>query len=175
MNMTNTNANSETGVARELPVGMHEGIPDDGDSTWANAPRSILQSALAALSDGRISEAVAHFHDRFDFNDHALALEFMDKFRLTEFFQKARELFPDTTLELVSLFESGVHEIAQWKLSATQIVPYGSISYRFPISLHGSTIARVERGRIVEWSDYYDQASSRRIGLASLFTEWIDY
>jgi ketosteroid isomerase-like protein len=175
MSVTNINANSETTVPGGLSAGMHEGIPDDGDSTWVNAPRSILQSALTALSDGRISEAVAHFHDSFNFNDHALALEFTDKPRLTEFFQKARELFPDTTLEIVSLFESGDHAVAQWKLSATQTVPYGPISYRSAILLQGSTIARVEHGRIVEWSDYYDQASSRRMALASFFTEWIEY
>jgi hypothetical protein len=85
-------------AAGGLPAGIEEGIPDEGDSTWGNAPRSILQSALAALSDGRISEAVAQFDDGFNFNDHALALEFTDKLRLTEFFQKTRELFPDTTL-----------------------------------------------------------------------------
>ncbi|HXZ80199.1 MAG TPA: ester cyclase [Terriglobales bacterium] len=177
MSVTNINVNSESTIAHELPAGMHEGIvlPDDADSTWLNAPRSILQSALAALSDGRISEAAAHFDEGFKFNDHALALEFTDKLRLTEFFQKAREQFPDAALKLISLMESGDHAIAEWKLTATQTVPYGSISCRFPVSLQGSTIVRVERGRIVEWSDYYDHASSRRMGLASHFTDWIEY
>jgi hypothetical protein len=118
---------------------------------------------------------VEQFDEPFTFNDHALALEFTDKPRLTAFFEKSRELFPDSTLEIVSLFESGDHAIAQWKLSATQTVPYGSISCRLPISLQGSTIARVEHGKIVEWSDYYDQSSSRRVSLAAFFTEWIEY
>ena len=177
MSVTNINTNSESTVARESPAGMHEGIllPDDGDSTWVNAPRSILQSALAALTDGRIPEAVARFDERFKFNDHALTLVFTQKTLLTEFFQKSRELFPDTTLEVVSLMESGDHAIAEWKLTATQTVPYGSISWRSRISLLGTTIVRIENGRIVQWSDYYDYASSRRMGLASYFTEWIEY
>jgi ketosteroid isomerase-like protein len=163
-------------MASELQIGMHEGIVlRDEDSIWVYAPQSILQSALAALSDGRISEAVSHFDERFNFNDRALALEFTDKVRLTEFFQKAREQFPDTAMEVVSLMESGDHAIAEWKLTATQTVPYGSNSYRFPVALHGSTIVHVEQGRIVQWSDYYDQCSSRRVSLAAWFTEWIEY
>jgi ketosteroid isomerase-like protein len=173
MKETDMNANWESRLARELPAVMHEGIvlPGDDDSTWVDAPRSSLQSALAALSDGRISEAVAQFAERFKFNDHALTLEFTEKTRLTEFLKKARELFPDTALEVASLMESGDHAIAEWKLTATHIIPYGSIGYRIPIELRGSTIVRVEHGRIVQWSDYYDHALSRRMSLASYFTE----
>ena len=46
---------------------------------------------------------------------------------------------------------------------------------RSRISLLGTTIVRVENGRIVEWSDYYDQNSSRRVNLAACFTDWIEY
>lgn len=176
MSATDTNANSES-MMRELSAGIHEGtvLPGNEDALWMNGPRAILQSALAALSDGRVSDAVAHFDERFKFNDHALALEFMEKARLAEFLQKARELFPDTTLEVISLMESGDHAIAEWKLTATQIVPYGSIGYRIPINLHGSTIVRVEHGRILQWSDYYDHASSWRTALAAAFTDWVEY
>jgi ketosteroid isomerase-like protein len=135
----------------------------------------ILESALAALNEGRVSELVEQFDERFKFNDYALTLEFTDKTRLTDFLQKARELYPDTALEVLSIMECGDRAIAEWRLTATQTEPYGSISYRFPISVHGSTIVRVQNGKIVEWSDYYDQASSRRTRLASLFIEWIDY
>jgi hypothetical protein len=148
--------------------GEDNGIP-------VKAPRLILQTALAALRDGRTSEAVDHFDKRFKFNDHALSIEVTDKLRLTEFFEKARQLFPDTALEVVSLIEGGDHAIAVWKHTAMQTAPYGSSSYRFPVVLHGSTIVRVQHARIVQWSDYYDHESFRRIGLASHFKEWIEY
>jgi SnoaL-like protein len=175
--VTEMNANLKSMIPHELPAGMHEGIvsPGDEDSTWVNRPRSILQSALVALSEGRISEAVAQFDERFKFNDHALALEFTDKLRLTRFFEKSRDLFPDATLEVVSLFANGNHAVAEWKLTATQTVPYSSIGYRIAIDLAGSTIVRVEKGRITEWSDYYDQSRSRRLSLAAFFTDWIEY
>lgn len=162
---------------RDLQSSMRETVvlSSDDDSTSVNTPRSILQSALLALGEGRISDAVAQFDDCFKFNDHALALEFTDKPRLTEFFQKARELFPDTVLEVVSLMQSGNRAIAEWRLTATQTLRYGSMSQRIRIDLHGSTIVRVEHRRIMQWSDYYDQSSSRRMGLASYFTEWIEY
>jgi hypothetical protein len=161
MNGTNTLTKPESFAVDELTI--------------LNSPREILQSALAALSEGRVSDAVEQFDDRFKFNDHALTLEFTDKPLLTEYLEKSRELFPDTRLEVIVLFESGDQAVAQWKISATQTVPYGSMSYRFPISLYGATIARIENARIVEWSDYYDQGSSRRFSLAGLFTEWIEY
>jgi hypothetical protein len=46
-----------------------------------------------------------HFDGHFTFTDHALALKFTDKGRLTEFLYKSRELFPDTVVEVVSIFE----------------------------------------------------------------------
>jgi ketosteroid isomerase-like protein len=171
MNVANTVTEPESlAVAQRGKSVMH----GDDELTIINAPQQALRSALAALSAGRVSEVVEQFDDRFTFNDHALTLEFTDKLRLTEFFEKSRELFPDSTLELVSLFASADHAIAEWKIAATQIMPYGSISYRFPISFRGSTIVRVENGRIVQWSDYYDENTSRRVGLAGLFTEWIE-
>jgi ketosteroid isomerase-like protein len=147
----------------------------DHDASRVSGPLQALQSALTALSEGKVRELVEQFADNFTFNDHALTLEFTDKPRLSEFFEKSRQLFPDTTLEMVSLFEDGDRAIAQWKLSATQTMPYGSISYRFPISLFGATIVRVENGRIVEWVDYYDQSSSRRMSLGAFFTDWVEY
>jgi ketosteroid isomerase-like protein len=177
MSMTNMNANSELTVRHELQAAVRESVVSrcDDESTRLNAAQWILRSVLAALREGRISDAVAQFSNRFKFNDHGVALEFTDKPRLTEFFEKARELFPDTTLEIVSLFESGDQAIAEWNLAATQTIPYGSISYRVPISLHGSTIVHVENGRIVQWSDYYDQNSAHRISLAAFFTDWVEY
>jgi ketosteroid isomerase-like protein len=177
MSTTNMNSNSESNTSHVLPAVMEGGVGlvSDDESSQVNGPRRILQSALAALSEGRASEVVEQFDEHFIFNDHALTLEFTDKLRLTEFFEKARELFPDTTLEIVSLFESGDHAIAEWKLAATQTVSYGSIGYQFRVSLPGASIVRVENGKIVRWSDYYDQNSSRRINLAAFFTEWIEY
>jgi hypothetical protein len=62
---------------------------------------------LTALNEGKISEAVDRFNDHFTFTDHALGLEFIDKERLTDFFQKSRELFPDPVVEAEATFESG--------------------------------------------------------------------
>ena len=134
-----------------------------------------LRSVLTALSKGRFSEAVSQFDDHFTFIDQGLDLEFTDKERLIEFFRKSRELFPDTAIEIESIFAFEDHAAALWKLTATQTVPCGSITYGFPIALHVSTIVRVAHGRIVQWSDYYDGSSSRRTGLASYFTEWMEY
>jgi steroid delta-isomerase-like uncharacterized protein len=172
MNVTNTLSKSES-VPRDLR--RRRLLPGDDEPAAVSAPQQILRSALDALSDGRISAVVELFGERLRFNDHALALEFTEKTRLTEFFEKSRELFPDTRLELLSLFEDGHHAIAEWKLAATQTVGYSSTSYRFRISVAGTTIVHIEKGRIVQWSDYYDQNSSRRINLAAFFAQWIGY
>ena len=135
----------------------------------------VLRSVFAALNERNISRAVDQFADDFAFNDYALDLEFTDKGRLTEFFQKASELFPDTVVELVSTFECGDYAIAEWKLTATQIEQFGPRSYRFPIDLRGSTIVQIENERVARWSDYYDQLRSRRGPLKAFFEEWIEY
>src|ERR1700757_1022285 len=139
------------------------------------AALDVLRSVLAALNQRNISRAVDQFADDFTFNDYALDLQFRDKGRLTEFFQKACELFPDTVVELVSTFECGDYAMAEWKLAATQIEQFGSRSHRFPIVLRGSTIVQIEKGRVTHWSDYYDQLTSRRGPLKAFFTEWIEY
>ena len=153
---------------------MNTSIKPDTTVTAVSNPKYILQSVFTALSHGKISEAVDQFDDDFTFNDQALGLEFTDKRRLSEFFQKSRELFPDTVVEVISTFESGDHVIAEWKLSATQTVSYW-IQLQVPISVRGVSIAEIENGRITHWSDYYDEKTSRRMTLASLFTDWIEY
>ena len=165
MNLANTIPELEQQAGNR----QEKGLVHDGTSAIVNTPQQILQSALDALREGNISEVVAQFADDFTFKDHTLTLEFTNKLRLSKFYEKSRELFPDTVLEIISIFEDGDHAIAQWKLSAMQIVPYGSISYRLPISLFGATIIRVENGRIVQWSDYHDQSSSRRMSLPAFF------
>jgi hypothetical protein len=174
MNLANTAIKSESGAVDVRGKGMLNG---DDESTIIGSPQKVLQSALAALNQGRFSKVVKHF-DRdgcFRFSDHALGLEFTDKVRLTEFFKKSRELFSCTTLEVISLFEDGEHAIAEWKLTATETMPNGSNSYRFPSSLIGATIVHVEKGKVVRWSDYYDENSSLRISLGAFFTDWIEY
>ena len=141
----------------------------------AVTPVDVLQTALAALNQRNISRAVDQFADDFAFNDYTLDLQFRDKGRLTEFFQKACELFPDTLVELVSTFGCGDHAIAEWKLTGTQTESFGSRSYRFPIVLRGSTIVQIEKGRVTHWSDYYDRLTSRRGPLKAFFEEWIEY
>lgn len=65
------NTHLESITPSELPGGMQQGIllPGDEESNWENTPRSILRSTSGALSDGRISEAVAQF-DWSDYYDH---------------------------------------------------------------------------------------------------------
>ena len=142
--------------------------------TAVSTPQYILQSVLEALNNGEISEAVDQFNDHFTFNDQALGLEFTDKERLREFFQKSRELFPDTVVEVISTFECGDHVIAEWRLTATQTLS-DWIQLQLPVTLPGISIVQIANGRITQWSDYYDEKTSRRVTLAAAFTDWIEY
>jgi steroid delta-isomerase-like uncharacterized protein len=149
----------------------------DGALTGVRSPKRILLSVVVALSRGKISEAVGAFSDQFTFTDNALGLAFKDKTRLTEFFQKSRGLFPDTEVVVTSTFESGDHVIAEWKLTAMKVVPYLGLrttSFRRPFSLPGVSVVEIKHTRIVNWSDYYDLPTSRRMGLGAFFEEWIE-
>lgn len=41
--------------------------------------------------------------------------------------------------------------------------------------VRGASFIRVHDGRIIEWSDYYDELTSRRTTLAEYFRVWIEF
>jgi len=150
-------------------------IDSDTSPTETKARRDILQSMLAALGRGKITEFVEGFGDHFTYTDYALNLQFTDKGRLSEFLKKSRELFPDAKVEVISTFDSGNHAIAEWTVTATKKEAYGLMQVRLPISFSGVSIAQFRNERIVRWSDYYDQAKSHRVSLAAHFTDWVEF
>jgi hypothetical protein len=135
----------------------------------------VILAVLAHLQKGEINEATAYFAEMFHFNDHGIELEFTDSRRLGDFFKKARELYPDSSLRTDRVLVSGDHLTIQWIRHTVLTEPFfGGLSRKAPISLHGASIVRIEDGRVTEWSDYYDGLKSRRTALADHFTEWIE-
>jgi hypothetical protein len=146
----------------EIPIG----IPASG---------GVVVAVLTRLKRGKIEDAIARFAEEFRFKDHGIGLEFKDKERLGEFFQKARELYPNSFLQTDTILVSGDHVITEWTLQATWPEPfYGQLSREVRVSLHGISVVRTENARITEWSDYYDGLTSRRTALAAYFTEWVE-
>jgi steroid delta-isomerase-like uncharacterized protein len=136
--------------------------------------REVVCTVLMHLENGKIGDATACFAEKFEFKDCGIGLEFKNKERLAEFFQKTRELYPDSSLQTDAIFVSGDHVITEWTLKTTITEPfYGGLSRKVPVSLHGASIVRIHDGKITDWSDYYDGLTSRRTALASYFTEWV--
>ena len=136
----------------------------------------VVMTAVTNLNSGRINEAIANFAEEFRFKDHGIDLDFNDKERLAEFFQKTREFYPDSFMQTDTIFVSGDRVVVEWTFRATLIEPYlGGLSRTVPISLQGMSIVRTDNGKITEWVDYYDGLTSRRTRLASYFSEWIEY
>jgi len=139
------------------------------------ASEEVVLTVLTDLKNGKIDDAMARFAEEFRFKDHGMGLEFKDKERWAEFFQKTRELYPDSFLQTDTVLVSGNHVITEWTLQATLKEPfYGGLSRKVRVSLQGVSIVRTDNGKITDWSDYYDGLTSRRTALASYFTEWID-
>jgi steroid delta-isomerase-like uncharacterized protein len=144
-------------------------------SAEATTSARILQIALAAFRKENFLAAADQFNDQFTFTDHALGLEFQDKGRLTEFFAKIHELFPDSERKDNTIFSSGDRIITEWTLTATTTEPFLERRLRkVPISVQGISVVQIKNGRISQWSDYYDQIKSRRYKVAAWFTEWIE-
>src|SRR6476646_4963188 len=101
-------------------------IKTDRSLVPAVRPVDILDSVLTALHQRNIPTAVDQFADDLTFHDHALDLDFTEKERLLEFFEKSRELFPDTAVEIVAAFECGDYASAEWKLTATEAQSFGT-------------------------------------------------
>jgi ketosteroid isomerase-like protein len=148
-------------------------VEKNGTLIGSGTSEAVLRDVLAALAEGIIDRAVNHFSEQFAFNDYGIGLEFRDKEQLTEFFRKERELYPDSVRPPDAV--SGNHVSAEWTLRFTVTEPFcGGQCLKLPICVHGSSIVQIEDGEITRWSDYYDGLSSRRTGLASHFTEWIE-
>src|SRR6516225_11807644 len=118
------------------------------------APEKIVLAVISHLKKAEIDDALALFADQFSFKDHGIGLEFNAKDRLAEFFQKARELYPDTLIQTETIFVSGQHALTEWTVQATLIEPaFGNWRQKVPISLHGASVVRTENGRIKRWFD----------------------
>src|SRR5215469_11408973 len=94
---------------------------------------SVL-NVLTELKNGQIREAVDGFADQFKFTDYGIGLEFDDKERLTEFFQKTRELYPDSALMTDRILANGQNVATEWTLRYTVTEPFfGGLSRRVPV------------------------------------------
>src|SRR5262249_46227831 len=120
------------------------------------------------------SEATAFFAESFHFKDWGIGLEFTDKTRLAEFFHKARELYPDSTVQTDQVLVSGDSITAQWVLHTVVTQPFFGWSYKIQISVHVASVVTTRKGKITDWADYYDGMKSRRTALAAHFEEWVE-
>jgi steroid delta-isomerase-like uncharacterized protein len=133
----------------------------------------VVLTVLTHLRNGRIDDAIAQYSDEFRFEDHGIGVQFKDKERLTEFFQKARELYPDSLLQADNTFVAEDHVIMEWTLQFTLTEPFfGGLSRKVPVTVHGASVVRVDDDKITGWADYYDGLISRRTALAAHFEEW---
>ena len=140
------------------------------------ASEQVVLPVLTSLNHGNIDDAIARFAEEFTFKDRGIGLEFKNKGELTEFFQKTREYFPDSSLQVDTILVSFDHVVSEWTLRSSVKEPfYGALSRRVQILLHGVSVVRTKNGEITEWSDYYDGLTSRRTALAAHFTEWVEY
>jgi len=135
----------------------------------------VVLAAFEHLKKDEITEAIDCFAERFEFNDRGLGLKFKNPRRLAEFFRKARELYPDSSTQTDQVLVSGEHATIEWTLRSTLTEPfYGGLSRRVPIVLQGASIVRIAKGKITDWTDYYDGSTSRRSALAAYFEEWVE-
>jgi steroid delta-isomerase-like uncharacterized protein len=135
----------------------------------------VVLAVQAHLNNGKSDGAIARFAEKFSFKDHGIGLEFKDKARLAEFFQKAWELFPGSLLQAESIVVSRDRVITEWTLKAYVTEPfYAGLTRRVRVSVRGASIVQFDNGKIVAWSDYYDGLTSRRAALASYFTEPVE-
>jgi steroid delta-isomerase-like uncharacterized protein len=138
-------------------------------------PSEVVVAVMAHLRNGEINEATAFFADSFQFNDRGLGLEFKDREGLAEFFEKIRELYPDSSSQTDRVLVSGDFVIIEWTLRTALSEPfYGGLSRKVSISLPGASVARIENGKITDWTDYYDGLTARRTALAAYFVEWVE-
>ena len=88
------------------------------------APEELVLSVLMDLNQGQISEATTCFASKFIFKDHGIGLEFSDRERLGEFFQKTRDFYPGSEVHTDKILVSGDHVATEWTLQYTLTEPF---------------------------------------------------
>jgi ketosteroid isomerase-like protein len=152
-------------------------LEDNNGITLAGKTSAIQtwQKTLKALLEGKIDEAIDQFGDEFTFTDHALELKFSEKERLHEYFAKIRVMFPDSKRVDQTLSSNANTIVSEWTIKDTQSEPFAYGRFlKINIEAHGVSVVRVTDGRIVKWSEYYDQVGSRRYRLAGQFSDWCE-
>src|SRR5262245_20202406 len=145
------------------------------DTTEVKTPQSLALQVFTDLGNGQVREAVHGFAEGFIYQDRGIGFECTEKDKLTEFFEKARELYPDSVLEAGPIVTSGDDVALEWTLQTSVAEPIpGGATRRAPVLVHGASIVFTENGRVTRWSDYYDGLGARRTALSSYFTEWVD-
>ena len=139
------------------------------------APEEVALTVLTDLRNGKIDQAINNFVEEVKFTDHGIGLEFKDKERLSEFFRKRLELYPDSFLQTERIFVNEDHVIMEWTRHTTVAEPfYGGLSRKIKVRVHGASIVKTENGKVTEWADYYDGLTSRSTALAAHFKEWVE-
>jgi steroid delta-isomerase-like uncharacterized protein len=139
------------------------------------ATEEVVLTVVTHLHNGEVNEAIDLFAEEFTYKDRGIGLEFTDKERLVEFFQKTRELFPDSCLQIESILMSVDHVVGEWTVHTAVPEPfYAGLTRKVEISLRGVSVVRTKNGKITAWTDYYDGLTSRRTALAAHFEEWVE-
>jgi hypothetical protein len=75
------------------------------------SPQRVVLAVLRQVNQEQIEDAVACFTTDCRYKDPGIGLEFRDKERLTEFFRKTRQLYPDYFLQADQTLVSAEHVI----------------------------------------------------------------
>ena len=144
-------------------------------ATEVKTPQSVALQVLTDLGNGRVREAVHGFAEGFTYQDRGIGFECTEKDKLTKFFEKARELYPDSVLEAGPTVASGDGVALEWTVRTSVAEPFtGNLTRRVKVVINGVSVVRIEDGRVTRWSDYYDGLGARRTALSSYFTEWVE-
>jgi len=126
-----------------------------------NATEGVVLTVLTHRKNGQIDDAIAPFAEEFTFKDRGIGLDFKDKERLAEFFQKTNELSPDSCLQIELILMSADCAVCEWTLQTTVTEPfYAGLSRKVQVLLPGVSVVRTKYGKITTWSDYYDGLTS---------------
>lgn len=144
-------------------------------STTNATPAEIVRYFLLCLDKNQVERAVEHFGEDFVMRDYGLDLEFRDKSRLADFFQKRRDLFPEVHFNLENILADKNIVVLQWSLYGfAEAGSYGQRVFKVHVGTKGASVVECNQGKITRWSDYYDRSSSMRTPLIDYFNEYVE-
>lgn len=127
------------------------------ESPGGTDPKDLVRQVFLTWSDHDVSRLDTLFGDEGVYEDVPPKIVYRGKDEIKKFMSAIWSWAPDITFTPTSIDQLGDTVVAEWTMQGTQTGPIGGIpASGNSFSVRGVSVVKVDQGRILRHSDYYD-------------------